>query len=108
MAGQIYLKDFVKILRSKNAGPFEMTIDIIFKSKEDFEYFMSTGVLTKELVSKLYHLPVEKIITFEAYPAANAFKITLPRHRSQGSIGETDMHAAQQYAPVCMISFPAP
>ena len=105
MANMIFLKDYAKIIRSKNAGPFEMTIDIIFKNREDYEYFMSTGVLTKELVSKLYHLPVEKIITFEPYPAANAFKITLPRHRSQGSIGETDMHAAQQHVPVCMIQF---
>lgn len=107
MTEMITLKDHAKIIRSKNAGPFEMTIDIIFKDQADYEYFMGTGVLTKELVSQLYHLPIEKIITFEPYPAANAFKITLPRHRSQGSIGETDMHAAQQHVPICMIQFPA-
>lgn len=100
------LKDYAKIIRSKNSGPFEMTMDIIFKSREDFEYFLSTGVLTRELVSKLYHVPVEKIVTFESFPAANAIKITLPRHRSQGSIGETDMHAAQQHVPLTTIEFP--
>jgi hypothetical protein len=25
------------VVRSKNAGPFEITLDIIFKTKEDFE-----------------------------------------------------------------------
>ena len=30
-----YLKDIAKIIRSKNAGPFEVTMDIIFQNEED-------------------------------------------------------------------------
>ncbi len=94
------LKDFAKVIRSKNAGPFEITMDIIFKTKEDYEEIKSREVITKELISKLYNIPVEKIITFVYFDAANAIKITLPRPRPQGSIGETDMHAAQQHVPL--------
>lgn len=97
------LKDFAKVIRSKNAGPFEITMDIIFKTKEDYEEIKSREVITKELISKLYNIPVEKIITFVYFDAANAIKITLPRPRPQGSIGETDMHAAQQHVPLMNI-----
>ncbi|NLH02527.1 MAG: DUF4387 domain-containing protein [Clostridiales bacterium] len=97
------LKDIAKVIRSKNAGPFEVTMDIIFKTKEDYEEIKNRGIITKELISKLYNIPIEKIITFAYFDAANAIKITLPRPRPQGSIGETDMHAAQQHVPLMKI-----
>lgn len=98
------LKDIAKVIRSKNAGPFEITMDIIFKTKEDYEEIKNRGIITKELISKLYQIPVEEIITFVYFDAANAIKITLPRPRPQGSIGETDMHAAQQHVPLMEIA----
>lgn len=98
------LKDIAKVIRSKNAGPFEITMDIIFKTKKDYEEIKNRGIITKELISKLYQIPVEKIITFVYFDAANAIKITLPRPRPQGSIGETDMHAAQQHVPLMEIA----
>ena len=33
----VALKEIAKIIRSKNAGPFEITMDIIFKSVEEYE-----------------------------------------------------------------------
>lgn len=101
------LKDIAKVIRSKNAGPFEITMDIIFKTKKDYEEIKNRGIITKELISKLYQIPVEKIITFVYFDAANAIKITLPRPRPQGSIGETDMHAAQQHVPLMNIEIPS-
>jgi hypothetical protein len=35
-------------------------------------------------------------------------KITLPRPRVQGGVGETDMHAAQQHVPLQEIRIPWP
>lgn len=107
MAEKIYLKDIAKIIRSKNSGPFEITMDIIFKNSEDYQKFKTAGILTKELVCKMYHVTPEQVLCLEPYDAANAFKITLPRPRAQGTIGETDMHAAQQHAPLLYIEFPA-
>ena len=96
----MYLKDVAKVIRSKNSGPFEITFDIIFATKGDYEKFKAANILTKDLVSRLYNIRPEKILTLECYDAANAYKITLPRPRPQGSIGETDMHCAQQHAPL--------
>lgn len=98
-----YLKDIAKVIRSKNAGPFEITLDIIFNNKADYEEIKSSGIITRELIAGLYQMAIEDIICFIYFDAANAIKITIPRRRSQGSIGETDMHAAQQHVPLMMI-----
>ena len=55
------LRDIAKVIRSKNAGPFEITLDIVFKTKEDFEAVRNSGVITKELVSRLYNVPTQNI-----------------------------------------------
>lgn len=102
----VKLRDIAKAIRSKNAGPFEITFDIIFKSKEDYEKVKASGVLSKELIASLYNLDPEKILTFVFYDAANAVKVTIPRMRPQGSVGEIDMHGAQQYVPLFNIEIP--
>lgn len=101
-----YLKDIAKIIRSKNAGPFEVTMDIIFQNEEEYRRVLDSGIIDRELVSKLYHIDPDKIITLSSFDAARAIKITLPRPRKQGSIGETDMHAAQQHVPLMFIELP--
>ena len=102
------LREIAKVIRSKNAGPFEITLDIVFKTKADFEAVKKSGVITKELVSQLYNVPTQNIITFGFFDLINAVKITLPRPRPQGGIGETDMHAAQQHVPLQEIRVPWP
>jgi len=103
---KVYLKDIAKVLRSKNSGPFEMTLDIIFKSKEDYQKIKKLGVINEDLISKIYGIEKEKIITFVYFDAANAIKITIPRLRPQGTVGETDMHAAQQHIPLMFVEIP--
>jgi hypothetical protein len=53
-------------------------------------------------------VPTQAIITFGFFDLVNAVKITLPRSRPQGGIGETDMHAAQQHVPLQEIRVPWP
>jgi len=108
MRGSLPLKDIAKVVRSKNAGPFEITFDIIFKSRADYEAVKASGVITKQLISKLYDVPTQRIITFLYLDAANAIKATIPRPRPQGSIGEIDMHAAQQHVPLMHVQIPWP
>ena len=73
------LKDIAKVVRSKNAGPFEITFDIIFKTREDYEAVKASGVITKQLFSELYDVPTQHIITFVYFDAAHAIKATIPR-----------------------------
>src|SRR5260370_22021066 len=93
------LRDIAKVVRSKNAGPFEITLDIVFKTREDFEAVKKSGVITKELVSELYNMPTQNIITFGFFDLVNPVKITLPPPPRPGRIRRTHNHAPQPHLP---------
>lgn len=98
------LVDLARLIRSKNAGPFELTFDIMFDDEGNFERVRKSGVLTAKLISDLYGVPVEKVKFFEVRPAL-AFKATIPRPAVQGDIYDGDNHGGQQYAPLIDIEF---
>lgn len=102
----VNLSDIAQVIRSKNAGPFEITLDIIFTDKDTYKKVKATGIINKALIANLYKISEEKIITFVYYDAANAIKATMVRPKPQGSVGETDMHAAQQHVPLLEIKIP--
>lgn len=106
MSGTLPLRQIAKVVRSKNSGPFEITFDVIFSSKADYEAVKASNALTIEGLAALYNMPVSSISTFGFFDKINAFKMTMPRPRSQGSIGETDMHACQQHVPLAEILVP--
>lgn len=103
---EVFLKDIAKVIRSKNAGPFELTFDIIFENKTNYEKAKRSKVITKELIAKLYHIPIEKVLYFLEYDNANAIKATIVRPVDSGSIGDTDVYGAQQHAPLLNIKIP--
>jgi hypothetical protein len=97
------LKEIAKIIRSKNAGPFYCTFDIIFKDYSDLDMVLKQNLITPESISKMYNLPTSKIKIFE-YKPAFAIKITIPRLVPSGDIEDTDIYGAQQHAPLLDIS----
>lgn len=107
MTKEVTIIDLVKVLRSKNAGPFELTFDIIFKDKEIYQKVKRSKVITKELIARLYRIPIEKVLYFVEFGPANAIKATIVRPVDSGSIGETDVYGAQQHAPLLEIKIPA-
>ncbi len=48
------LGDVAKVLRSKNAGAFEVTFDIFFHDRASYQAFKRSGILTPELLATLY------------------------------------------------------
>ena len=99
------LGQLAKFLRSKNAGPFYLTLDIFFYTTEDYEKSKSSGVINKTLISKLYRIDEKDVDIIEYDPAA-AIKISFPRPVSSGSVGDTDVYGAQQHAPLFDIEIP--
>jgi hypothetical protein len=93
------IRDIAQVCKSKNAGPFELTIDVVFEDSAMFERVRKTGVLTAALFARLYGVD-EKDVLFTPYPAGNAFKATLPRLVPSGDVGDTDIYGAQQHAPL--------
>jgi hypothetical protein len=99
------IRDLAQVCKSKNAGPFELTIDVVFDDPATFEKVKRTGVLSPSLFARLYGVRTEDVL-FTVYDAALAFKATLPRLVPAGDIGDTDVYGAQQHAPLLEIEIP--
>jgi len=102
------LESLADVLRSKNAGPFQITIDIMFEKNDDYRRVLEAGVLTSERIARLYKVVPEKvrIIPFDR---VRAIKITLPRRwgtRGSGSGFDRDVYGAQQHGPLCGLEIP--
>lgn len=106
MAETKTLYELAKVLRSKNSGPFELTMDVIFDNKDYYEKVKNSGIITKELVCKLYNIEEKDISTLVFFDPAMAFKVTIKRPIDSGSIGETDVYGAQQHAPLMGVVIP--
>ncbi len=100
------LYELTKILRTKQAGPFEMAMDLIFLDKESYNRTKASGVITKELIASLYQMDVEDVRVLRWFDAGNALKITVPRWHPSGSPGETDLYADQQHVLLEDIEIP--
>jgi hypothetical protein len=99
------IKDVAKVCKSKNAGPFELTVDVVFDTAETFQRVKATGVLCPALFARLYNVP-ERHVLFTPYDAAFAFKATFPRLVPAGDFGDTDVYGCQQHAPLLDVDLP--
>lgn len=99
------LIDITNIIRSKNSGPYELTMDIMFKTTEDFENVCNKKIINEDLICKLYKIKKEDIINIIEFKPANAIKITIKRPIASGNLGESDVYGAQQHAPLLSIEF---
>lgn len=99
------LGELAQLIRSKNAGPFELTFDVMFDDAAVFERVRASGALSAEVVARLYRLPVRDV-RFFVVPQALAFKASIPRPRFQSDLADSDNHGGQQYAPLIDIEIP--
>jgi hypothetical protein len=93
------LADIAALIRSKNAGPFTLTFDIMFADQASYDQVKNSGVLTKASFAKLYGCPEDKVRFFQCDNAL-AFKFSIPRPLTQGEPGDGDMHGGQQFVPL--------
>ena len=78
-------------IRSKNAGPFWLTIDIFCRNRADFQR-IANGLDT-ERVAALFRTDPGQIKRFDIADL-NVVKISLPRPVIQGGVADRDMHGA--------------
>ena len=96
----VKLVEKAKILRSKNAGPFEITLDVLFDDKKAYEEVKNSGIISKESIAEIYNLPLADIHHLVYFDQALGIKITIARKISSGSPGDRDVYGAQQHAPL--------
>ena len=100
------LKTLADIVRSKNAGPYRITFDILFRDRDRYEAVRKTGAINPESVAAAYGLKLEAISSFFEIDMANAIKITIKRPRAQGSMGDGDMYGCQHHVPLMEMQIP--
>lgn len=100
------LSDVASVIRSKNAGPYELTFDIIFKDRHWYDEAVRLEVINAALICSLYGISPDDVLDIIAFEPANAIKATIRRPLVSGDIGETDVYGAQQHAPLLTVRFP--
>ena len=83
-------------IRSKNAGPFWITVDLFFKDSETFENYSHDSALSADTVARLFGARSHDVKIIQV-PSLNVVKVSYPRPHPQGYMEERDMHAGQQY-----------
>ena len=86
------LGEKVKKIRSKNAGPFWITIDIFCGSKEVYNDVCLN--LNNSKIANLLIINIKILKRFEI-EKLNVIKFSFPRNITQGDVLDRDMHGAQ-------------
>ena len=93
------LWQFTKLIRSKNAGPFELTFDIMFKNRDSFNGVLKSEALTPHVIAQLYRVDVRQV-RFFVVDQLLTVKISIPRRVFSGDVGDTDIYGGQFHSPL--------
>lgn len=96
------LIDIAKVIRSKNAGPTTLTLDILFNDESGYLRALNSPALQPAAIAPLYGLRAEQVELIP-YPAAIAIKISMDRKIVAGNPGDRDVYGAQQHGPLLQI-----
>ena len=100
------LVDLACMLRSKNSGPFLITLDVFFDDLAAYRRVVESGVLCRQTIKKCYQLSDEQLVGIYCFEAALGIKITYHRPISSGTCGDRDVYGAQQHAPLMGLFIP--
>ena len=77
------LYELAHVLRSKNSGPFAVTLDILFDDPAVYERVKRSGKITPENIARLYGLKVEAMTPVSALRSPTCAR----PHRARWGIG---------------------
>src|SRR5260370_25116277 len=100
----VTLGDLALEVRSKNAGPFWMTLEAFMPDEQS--YRIADAVITAELISELYQIGPQSLQIFRI-PELRVVKVSFPRPVVQGSLHDRDMHAGQHHVPLPNVAVPS-
>lgn len=93
------LFELCSLVRSKNAGPFVLTFDLMFRNRDDYERVKAAQPVTRAMLVERYGQRAEDI-TLVYHDRALAIKISMPRPVFQGELADGDCYGGQQYVPL--------
>jgi hypothetical protein len=101
----VKLHDAATLVRSKNAGPFMLTIDIMFDDERMYRLVRDSGVLSPRTIGRLYGIDPAAVQLFDCRPAL-ALKVSFPRPQPSGAQGDGDVYGGQFHSPLVMLDIP--
>ncbi len=94
------LYDCATVIRSKNAGPFTLTIDLVLPDVATFRRVAEAPGLLPSRIAALYRVPPDRVRVIPFEPVLT-IKVTLPRPgASSGAPGDRDVYGCQQHFPL--------
>jgi hypothetical protein len=99
VASAATLRSLARVVRSKNAGPLCLTLDLFFLDEPSYAHAAGSPALSVSAVAALYGLPADQVRRFDL-PHLCAIKLTLPRRLCAGDPGDGDVYGAQQHGPL--------
>lgn len=94
------LYDCATSIRSKNAGPFTLTIDLSFDDQATFDAVLTSPVFTCQRIAALYGVP-HSSVQILPFDRIHTIKVTMPRPgSSSGAPGDSDVYGCQQHFPL--------
>ncbi len=100
------LQDLATEVRSKNAGPFWVTIELFLRDAAAYAVAADPAYLNEEVIARLYGVPAGGVQLFHL-PSLNVVKISFPRPVAQGSLRDRDIHAGQHHVPLAVLPLPS-
>jgi hypothetical protein len=101
----LQLYEMASLIRSKNAGPFVLTFDIMFNDDASYKRVRDSGALNAEEFARRYGISHNQV-RFFVCDNARAFKISIPRPLPAGDPGDADLHGGQQASALYDIEVP--
>lgn len=94
------MRSVVSRVKSKNAGPFRLTFDLIFDSEAAYQRVKTSGRVTESEVAELYGIPEDAVIGIYFVDFVRSIKISVKRPIPQGHPDETDVFGMNQHNPL--------
>ena len=101
------VRDVCRHVRSKQAGPFWVTVDLFFDGDESFRRYRDSAALGPALFERLFGVDPGQVRRFPV-DDLRVVKISYPRATPQGGVVERDLHSGQQYARLLDVELDPP
>jgi Domain of unknown function (DUF4387) len=100
------LDELARVIRSKNASPFLVTLDIFFERREEYDRVKRSGVLAADSIARRYGVPEDWVNGPYYVDQALGIKVTLLRRHATHALDSSDCYGAQQHLPLTSIEVP--
>jgi hypothetical protein len=100
------LDELARVIRSKNASPFLVTLDVFFERREEYDRVKCAGVLSAKSVARRYRVPEGRVNGPYYVDQALGVKLTLLRRHPTHALESSDCYGAQQHLPLASIEVP--